>query len=142
MNDDILKNLHTLRSDLRGKLLALRAEERTIRADIEALDRMIERYQGQTALSLNSQASGSNGDKPSTLKGYVIEVLKQNYPHSMKAAQVRDAVIHLGYKSTAKSFDGAMFAMLSNLRKQGAIAKAGTGRYKALESDVIGEIEK
>jgi hypothetical protein len=143
MNKDILTNLHTVRSDLRQKLVALQEEMKTTKADIEAVDRMIERYQGQTSLSLigQSKASGSNGDKPSTFGNMVVDVLRQHYPRSMREIEIRSMLIHSGYKPTAKNFSGALFAMLSNLLKQGRITKTGMGAYKALDSDVMGEDE-
>jgi hypothetical protein len=144
MKNEILANLNTVRADLRQKLLALKEEEKTIISDIEAIDRMLLRYQGQTTLAFSDfdKSTQSSLNPPSKLKDYVIMVLKNHYPTPLRASQVRDAVIKMGYKSTAISFEGAMFAMLSNLVRQKSIAKTGPGLYCALNTDMALEAGK
>lgn len=141
MKNDIVKNLRAIHSDLKDRLTKLKKEIGSAEADLEAVGRMLQRYEGQTSLPLPSVEDGGSGlhqlgvdsRGAMTLKQHVLAVLRESYPRACRAKEVRRLVVKRGYKSTAKSFEGSMFAMLSNLNKSGDIVKVQTGlyRYKA-----------
>lgn len=144
METEIARNLRAIQTDLNNRLKKLNDEIGTVRADLEAVDRMLQRYEGQTSLPLPVvEDGGGNGSHPlnaiapdtMTLKEHVLAVLKDGYPQALRARQVRVLVTKHGYTSKAVSFEGAMFAMLSNLNKSGEIEKAGSGLYRYREQE-------
>ena len=130
MNEDIIKNLKKVRQDLQAQISALTA-------DLESVNRMLGRYEGQMSFEADyGILSTDKEETPTSLRFYVLKTLREKYPKSLRAGQIRKIVLQKGYISKAIKFEGAMFAMLSNLVKLGKIKKTGVGLYRALRPDV------
>ena len=121
MSKEIVNNLLKVKQDLQAQIKALTD-------DLQSVNRMLGRYEGQMSLEPQTDID----ETPKTLRHYVLEVLRENYPKSLRAKKVREQVLSKGYKSSAVSFEGAMFAMLSHLVKLERIKKTGVGLYRAL----------
>jgi len=131
-----MENLKAVRSDLIRDKQKLERKIQEVEDDIKAVDRMIARYGDQPALELDSpKGHANNGREPKSFSGAVMAVLNDAHPASLTAAQIRNEVIHRGFKPTAKSFKGATYAMLSNLNKAGLIEKPEEGQYRAKKKE-------
>ena len=147
MDKEIWKNLKSIEHDLRRRLRQIEEEEGILNQDLQSIKRMLARYEGQidinfrgiTIIPSSASTSVGAGDPKvvitKTLKQHVLDVLRDISPRPLRAGQIRREVTKRGYISEAKSFEGAMFAMLSNLWKMNHIRKVGPGLYTATEME-------
>lgn len=122
---ELIYNLEKVKANLLEK-------RKAIDTDIAAIDDLINKYRFDMALEIETV---ENNAEPTSkkLSTHVIEVLQLAYPKSLKAKQIIVEVVKRGYRSNAKNFEGAMFAMLSNLVKSKRIDKTDVGLYRALK---------
>lgn len=135
MTTETLKNLKAAKADLTGHLASLEKERESVRADIQALDRIIARYEsGEQGLFGDESRSAIGKEfKGATMRKSVLTILKRAYPDSMKAREIAQAIINGGYETDKNAIDlsNAIFANLSYLTgKTKEVEKLGEGNYK------------
>jgi hypothetical protein len=134
MNDGIIRNLRSVKADLEKKLSGILAEADILKSDIEATDRMIARYEGQTALPLEpelSERAHATEYKNITLRKAILIVLEKHKPRSLSAPEISQQLLAGGFKTGAEDFKSAVWSVLSTLVKVDIVEKAGPGQYRA-----------
>lgn len=127
-----LEHLLSARKELVEKLSALRKELEIVKLDIDALDRIIQRYQGKGELSITFDfAVRGNKYLGKTLRESINDVLKRSYPSSMKVATIQKQLLDGGYQTISKNFDSAIFGMISQMIKNNEVEKLDKGLYKS-----------
>ena len=131
------ENLRLARADLIARLEASKKMVEMISRDIEAVDRMLERYGGQTSLAINDVATPVTGGEFSDfkLREAVRTVLKRHAPKSVKVPKIREEILAGGYKTTARNLSPPIFIMLMKLAKKGEVKKVGKGLYKIISTE-------
>ena len=127
-------NLRLVRADLLARLEASKREAETISRDIEALDRMLERYGAQIPLEINDKATPVSEEfSGASLRVAVTTVLKRHFPRSVKVPKIKEEILAGGYKTSAKNLSPPIFVMLSKLVKGGKVRKVDKGLFEMID---------
>ena len=140
MSIEMIKSLRLARQDLAKRLTSLRKEIDIVKIDIDSLDRLIQRYQGQQSLDLvgsNDIANDEDRFRGKTLRESISTILNESYPQKQKASEINKALLDGGYLTTSPNFDSAVFGMLGQMVKVEQIEKAGKGYYKAKQNVIV-----
>lgn len=131
----MIKNLRAFRDDLKSKAETLSKELEVIVRDLQALDQILRRYEGQTNLNLKTKSGFLPGTEYSRmgLREAVLEILRKNQPMGLKADDIKKALVEGGYRTNSDNLRGGVFAVLSVLRKDGIIHKISPGVYRFME---------
>jgi len=135
MNKETVKNLRAFRDDLSDKAESLQKELEVVNRDLQALDQILVRYEGQTNLDLSTKTGPLPGTEYSEmgLRQAVLKILKKNRGAGLKADDIKRALIEGGYRTNAENLRGSVFAVLSLLNKGGKIHKVSPGVYRYIE---------
>lgn len=128
-----MENLKLVKADLEARLSSLRREEEVLSRDIEAVERMLERYGEQTSLEIGDPVSSHRDAefKSANLREAVISVLRRHKPSSVRVPDIKKEVLSGGYHSTAKNLSPPIFGILNKIVKAGQAEKVGPGEFRA-----------
>ena len=134
MKVETLKNLREAKADLTKRFAALERERESVRADIQALARIIVRYEGreQSLFSEESHSSTGSEFKGATMRKSILTILGRNFPNPKRARAIAQELIDGGFetKKNAIQLSNAVFANLHYLMGKGEVGRVGDGLYK------------
>ncbi len=129
-------NLLAVRADLMSRLESLKKEQEVIARDIEAVDRMLQRYGEQTSLDI-SDAHSPRADSPfrtASLREAVEAVLRRHRGMALNVNTIRDEVMAGGYVTNSKNLRPPIFTAIGKLVKAGEVRKVRRGKFKIVDA--------
>lgn len=121
--------MDTLREKLQRRLDKLDSERSQLSEDLEALNRIEQRYSSNSGDWANGKFSMLK------LEEAAIQVLNSVFPKNMRAAQISEQIRNGGYqtKSSNGNFTQGVGFILGRLVKSDQIIRVETGLYQAKE---------
>lgn len=130
-------NLTVFRAGLLERQKELESQIASIKADLDAVDRLIHRYngQGETSAEYEMVSAYTWNFAQTTRREAVLKLLKMQYPNDMHAKELAEKVLMGGFKtdSPQKNFEAAIWSLLAQMVQSGQVQKTGPGRFKAVK---------